>query len=74
MYTIYRVKSDELDERFLESIKVLFRGREIEIAVYEHDETDYLLSSPVNRDRLLRAIHDVENGRNVIVPDQEQFQ
>ena len=37
------------------------------------DETEYLLSSPANRDRLERAIKDVSENRNLIQPDQSIF-
>jgi hypothetical protein len=30
---IYRIKADELDERFIEALKTLFKGREISISV-----------------------------------------
>ncbi|WAC09505.1 hypothetical protein [Dyadobacter pollutisoli] len=33
------------------------------------DTTEYLMSSPENRDRLLKAIDDVKNGRNIIYRD-----
>jgi PHD/YefM family antitoxin component YafN of YafNO toxin-antitoxin module len=46
----------------------------IEIVVSEADETSVLLSDPARRERLLRAVADVEAGRNVVVPDQSQFQ
>lgn len=72
--TIYQVNADELDERFLESLKAMFKNKEIEIVVYERDETAYLLRSQANRERLLNAISDVEQGHNVITPAQEQFQ
>jgi antitoxin YefM len=52
----------------------MFKDREIEIAVYERDETAYLLRSPINRERLLRAIADVESEQNLVTPKQEQFQ
>ncbi len=74
MYTIYQVNADELDERFLEALKTMFKNKEIEIAVYERDETAYLLRSPANRDHLLRAIRDVEQGQSLVTPSQEQFQ
>lgn len=74
MHTIYRMNADELDERFINSLKAMFKHKEIEIAVYEHDETSYLLRSPANRARLMEAIQDVEQDRNIIVPEQEQFQ
>ncbi len=73
MYTIYQVKADEFDPRFLDALKALFKDKEIEIAVYERDETDYLLRSPANRERLLRAVADTEAPQNIITPEQEQF-
>jgi antitoxin YefM len=68
MYTIYKLKADELDQRFLDSLKHQFQDREIEIVVSEsadvaEDETAYLLRSPANRDRLLKAIENVAQTR-----------
>lgn len=74
MQTIYQINADELDQNLLESIKVLFRHKEIEIVVSERDETAYLLRSPANRENLLGAIKDIEENRNIILPNQEQFQ
>ena len=43
------------------------RHKEIEITVNEvQDETDYLLSSPANREHLLRAIENVKNNDNLV--------
>ncbi len=74
MQTIYQIKADELDESILESIKALFKNKEIEITVTERDETAYLLRSEANREYLLRVVEDVENNRNIITPNPEQFQ
>ena len=74
METIYQLNADDLDEDFLEGLKASFKHKEIEIVVYERDETAYLLRSPGNRDRLLKPITDIERNSNVVVPDQEQFQ
>ncbi len=74
MQTIYQIKADELDQNLLDSIKILFKDKEIEITVSERDETAYLLRSPANRENLLRAVRDAEENRNIIVPEQEQFQ
>ena len=73
MFTVYRMRADELENRFLESVKAAFRDEQVEIAVSSADETEYLLSSPRNRERLLRAVADVEADRNVVVPDQSVF-
>ncbi len=74
MYTIYRLRADELDERFLDTLKHQFQDREIEIAICEtansaEDETEYLLRSPANRERLLRALENVAQGQNLEVVD-----
>jgi len=74
MYTIYKLRADELDQRFLDTLKHQFQDREIEIVVTEaaeaaEDETAYLLRSPANRERLLKAIANVAEGRNLEVVD-----
>ena len=74
MNAIYQVNADELDQQFLDALKAMFKNKEIEITVYERDETAYLLRSPANRERLLRAVADVERSQNVVMPEQEQFQ
>ena len=73
MYTIYRLNADELDSKFLEGLKSTFGHKQIEIAVSDADETDYLLRSPANRERLLKAVADLEAGRNLVTPDQTPF-
>ncbi len=70
MQTIYQINANELDETLLQSIKVMFKNKEIEITVSERDETDYLMRSPANRDYLLRVIKDVENNQNLIIPSK----
>ena len=37
------------------------------------DDTDYLLSSPANREHLLQAVEDLAAGRNVVEPDLAMF-
>ena len=69
MQTVYRLNAGELDSQFLEALKTLFKDKEIEIVVTEVDETAYLLQSPANKQRLLTAIENVENGRHLIEVD-----
>jgi len=71
--TVFHTTADELDESFVASVKAAFKGRSIEITVVEDDETGYLLRHQANRDRLLRAVSDIEAGQNLITPDQERF-
>lgn len=72
MYTTYRIRTDELNDDFLTSLKTLFRDKTIEIAVCEaddesEDETAYLLRDPANRRRLMDAIENVRQGRLQLV-------
>lgn len=79
MYTIYRTNANELDGHFLRALKAMFKNKEIEIAVCEtaqgeEDETAYLLKSPENRDRLLKAIENIAHQQNLVTVDLDQLQ
>ena len=66
MSTVYRLKASELDRDFLEEIKATFGDKEIEIIVSQFDETEYLLKSEVNKNRILKAVDNVKNRQNLI--------
>jgi antitoxin YefM len=66
MSTVYRLKASELDRNFLEKIKAIFGDKEIEIVVTEFDETEYLLNSESNKNRLLRAVENIKEGQNLV--------
>lgn len=67
MNTIFQINSDELDNRFVESIKALFKSKKIIISVSEDiDETSYLLQSDNNARRLFDALDDVRQNKNLI--------
>ncbi|MBI3194346.1 MAG: hypothetical protein HYZ34_07770 [Ignavibacteriae bacterium] len=67
-----RINSEQLNTELLDNIKNMFREKEIEITVNEIDETEYLFRSPANKKHLLKAIEDVEQGKNLIqVPLEE---
>jgi antitoxin YefM len=57
----------------------MFKDKEIEISVCEsaqseEDETGYLLKSPANRDRLLKAIENVARSQNLVSVDLDALQ
>jgi antitoxin YefM len=66
MQTIYRLKASELNNNFLEGLKATFGDKDIEIIVYEVNETDYLLKSDANKARLVKAIENVNNKNNLV--------
>jgi antitoxin YefM len=65
MYTVYRLKIDELNDQFIEALQTLFKGREVEITVSDVDETAYLMQSEANRKRLLQAVQNISNRQNL---------
>ena len=69
MQSSYRLKANELDERFVAGLKETYKDKDIEIIVYEVNETEYLVKSETNRQRLLQAKQNVENKTNLIEID-----
>ena len=74
MSTTYRLKASELDERFLAGLKSTFGDKEIEIIVSEVSETDYLLKSEANKNRLLQAVENVKNRTNLVEVNLEELE
>jgi antitoxin YefM len=66
MQISYRLNASELDNNFLESLKLAFQNKEIEIVVYESDETTFLLQNPANRKRLLAAVENIQDRNNLV--------
>lgn len=64
--TVYRLHVSELNDQFIEAVQAFFKDKEVEITVTEVDETEYLLRSEANRTRLMQAINNVENGKNLV--------
>ena len=69
MSTVYRLKASEIDLKILEKIKSNYGKKEIEIIISELDETEYLLKSETNKNRLLAAIDNVKRSQNLISLD-----
>jgi antitoxin YefM len=71
MQSVHRLKANELDDRFLESLKAQWGDREIEIVISEADETAYLMRNEANRQHLLKAVNDIEQRHNLVEVDLE---
>jgi antitoxin YefM len=74
MHSTYRLRADELSSTLLNAIKNTYRDREIEITVQEvQDETDYLMSSPANREHLLKAIENISKHRDLVSVNPDEL-
>lgn len=74
MESIYRLKANELDLRFLEGLKAAYKDKEIEIIVSEVDETEYLLKSEANKQKLMQAIKNVEQHINLVEVNLQELE
>jgi hypothetical protein len=62
--TSFHLKAEELDEKFLKTVRVLFKKKNISITIEEEmDETAHLLSTEANRRHLEAAIKNVKQGK-----------
>ncbi len=67
MQSTFTLRKDELNMDFLKGLKKMFSGKTLNITVSdnktdEQDETEYLLSNPVNKQMLLDGIAAIEKG------------
>ena len=69
MSSTININTDDLTPDFIDRIKKLFPHKEVEILIYEQDDTDYLLSSEANKKHLLDAVKRVENKEGLIDMD-----
>jgi antitoxin YefM len=64
MITSFHLKAEELDEKFLKTVRALFKKKNISITIEEEmDETAHLLSTEANRRHLEAAIKNVKQGK-----------
>jgi antitoxin YefM len=75
METVFKLKAEELDKNFIDSVKNLFKNKEIEISIRPaQDETEFLLNSPANKKHLLEAIKEVKKNKNLISFTGKEFE
>ncbi len=56
MEAIYKLKANEINENLMDTIKKLFKGKEITITVsLVPDETTYLTMNPANEKHLMES-------------------
>ena len=73
MHITYRLRADQLDENFIEDLQKTYKNKEIEIVVYEVNETQYLLKNRANRQKLLQAKNNIEQGISMVEVDLDNI-
>ena len=72
MVTTYRLNTRELESTFIDSIKTTYPNQVVEIQVREQDETEYLLGTSANRERMEKIIKETEEGKLITFETLEQ--
>lgn len=67
MDTLVRLNADELNSGLIDFIKSTFKGKKIAVHIYEDemDETEFVLKDAVARERILKAVENVSQSRNM---------
>ena len=67
MDTLVRLNADELNQNFLDFIKSSFKGKRIAVHIYEDemDETAYLLSDPVHKEKILKTVEEANQQKEL---------
>ncbi len=68
MDTLLRGSAEEINISLVDFIRAAFKGKKVAVHIYEDmemDETEYLLSDPIAKERLLQSIENVKNMHNL---------
>ena len=68
MDTLIRMRAEEINESLIDFLRASFKGKKIAVHIYEEeemDETEYILSDPIARERILKAVENVNKNQNV---------
>ncbi len=66
MIATYKLNTNELTPGLIELIQKSFPNKEVEIAITEQDETEYLLSNPANEKHLMEALERIEKREGLV--------
>lgn len=67
MDTLVRMNADEINQSFVDFIKSSFKGKRIALHIYEDqpDETEYLLSDPTHRGKILASVAEMNEKKEL---------
>jgi antitoxin YefM len=75
MVSTFQINETELDNNFVKALKSMFKNRNLTLTIEadEVDTTEYLLSNSFNKDRLLKAVENAKQRKNLVKIDLEQL-
>jgi len=72
MVTTYKLNTKDLASTFIDSVRTAYPDQVVEIQIREEDETEYLLATPANRERMKKVLREEEEGKLVTFETLEQ--
>jgi hypothetical protein len=75
MVSTFQINEAELDNNFVKALKSMFKNRNLTLTIEaeDMDTTEYLLSNPINKERLLKAVENANQRKNLVKIDLEQL-
>jgi len=75
LVSTFQINEAELDNNFVKALKSMFKNRNLTltIEVEKMDTTEYLLSNTANKERLLKAVENAKQRKNLVNIDLEQL-
>ncbi|MBM2815730.1 MAG: hypothetical protein HW421_2492 [Ignavibacteria bacterium] len=73
MQATFTLTEDELNLKFLDTLRKMMNGGTIRLTVDFFDETDYLMSSPKNKKILIKRLKDIDNGIELVNFSETEF-
>jgi antitoxin YefM len=75
MVSTFQINETELDNNFVKALKSMFKNRNLTLTIEadEVDTTEYLLSNAVNKERLLKAVENAKQRKNLVKIDLDQL-
>ena len=72
MVTTYKLNTKDLQSTFIDSVRTAYPDQVVEIQIRQEDETEYLLATPANRERMEQVLREDEQGKLVTFETLEQ--
>jgi len=72
MVTTYKLNTKDLQSTFIDSVRTAYPDQVVEIQIRQEDETEYLLATPANRERMEQVLREEEKGKLVTFETLEQ--
>ena len=72
MIATYKLDTRDMESTLIDSIRATFPDQVVEIQVREQDETEYLLGTPANRERMEKILRESREGKHITFETLEQ--